>query len=136
MIIEDNIVNLSFINSWGTKNNKPPIKVLLQDITAEKMQVAEDTAKFYIMMNNIHSNTYFILWFILYTIFYLFQLFCDHFNIVKNKTWKNLFGNSKVPGTKTIFFKRIENYLHKSKSVHILSIFTKCNMYTIKLKLR
>lgn len=86
MIIEDNIVNLSFINSWGTKNNKPPIKVLLQDITAEKMQVAEDTAKFYIMMNNIHSNTYFILWFILYTIFYLFQLFRDHFNIVKNKT--------------------------------------------------
>lgn len=86
MIIEDNIVNLSFINSWGTKNNKPPIKVLLQDLTPEKMQVAEDTAKFYIMMNNIHSITYFILLFILYTIFYLFQLFCDHFNIVKNKT--------------------------------------------------
>lgn len=137
MIIEDNIVNLSFINSWGTKNNKPPIKVLLQDITAEKMQVAEDTAKFYIMMNNIHSNTYFILWFILYTIFYLFQLFVIISILLKTKH-ENLFGNSNVPGTKTIFFKRIENYLpvHKSKSVHILSIFTKCNMYTIKLKLR
>lgn len=89
MIIEDNIVNLSFINSWGTKNNKPPIKVLLQDITAEKMQVAEDTAKFYIMMNNIHSITYFILWFILHM--YIPSFICFSFFVIisillKNKT--------------------------------------------------
>lgn len=137
MIIEDNIVNLSFINSWGTKNNKPPIKVLLQDITAEKMQVAEDTAKFYIMMNNIHSNTYFILWFILYTIFYLFQLFVIISILLKTKH-ENLFGNSNVPGTKTIFFKRIENYLpvHKSKSVHILSIQFIRKMQHVRYKIQ
>lgn len=135
MIIEDNIVNLSFINHGAPKIKNHQLTFYYKILHQKRCKLQKILLNFkswwiiYIQLHISFCGSYYIPSFICFSFFVIISI------LLKTKH-ENLFGNSKVPGTKTIFFKRIENYLHKSKSVHILSIFTKCNMYTIKLKLR